>query len=421
MQKELEALIKRPPTWLWFLLLVWGAILFLIYAESFLDQLGAPIGSDFYKFYLSAQRLLAGESAYWLRDAVVGGAGSLSNEAHAGLHPNLNPPFFNVLMVPLVALDYGIAFSLWSVFSVLCGAAGVYWVLKIMWGTPPPVVVNFLVQLVFFSYYPSFSNFNYGQVGFFVFFILVLALNFFNTGKKATGGILIGLAASVKLFCGFFILMLFFAKSWRAFFASALAVAVCALIGAALGGVESYLQYFAMLKTIDWYGVNWNASYTGFFYKILSSEYGFGWEAVRGVWIQAANMLTVLVAAYLSFQMASEVEKNQFNGFFSLAVPLMLIISPLGWSYYFPLLFLVFPKLLEEMRGRGWGLSVMVFFLGASITIPRIGLIGFEGLWAEGWRMYLLFFGLFLIVCSVILLNCKSPKSMVMNIPQPQI
>ncbi len=407
MKKELEGVIKKPPTWLWFLLLVWGGIIFLIYAESFLDQLGSPISSDFYKFYLSAHRLLAGESAYWPKDTVVSGAGLLLNEVHSSLHPNLNPPFFNVLMVPFVILDYGIAFFLWCVISVLCAAFGVYLALKNMWGTPPPVAVIFLVQLLFFSYYPSFSNFNYGQVGFFVFFILALALNFCNTGNKIAGGILIGLAASIKLFCGFFILMLFFTKSWRAFFASALAVAVFALVGAAIGGVEEYFQYFAMLKTIDWYGVNWNASYTGFFYKILSSEYGFGWEAARGVWIQAANMLTVLVAAYLSFQMASEVEKNQWNGFFALAVPLMLIISPLGWSYYFPLLFLVFPKLLEELRCRGWGLSVMAFILGASITLPRVGLIGFEGLWAEGWRMYLLFFGLFLIVCSVILINSK--------------
>lgn len=410
MQKELETLIKRPPTWLWFLLVVWWVIIFLIYAESFLDQLAAPLGSDFYKFYLSAKRLLAGESAYWVKDAVVGGAGSLLNEAHAELHPNLNPPFFNVLMVPLVALDYGIAFSLWSVFSMLCGAVGVSLVLKNRWVGTPPVVVTFLAQLVFFSYYPSFCNFNYGQLAFFIFFILALALNFCNAGNKTAGGILIGLTASIKLFCGFFILMLFFAKSWRAFFASALTVVVFALIGAALGGVESYLQYFAMLKTIDWYGVNWNASYTGFFYKILSSEYGFGWEAARGLWVQAANMLTVLIAAYFSFQMASEVEKNQFNGFFALAVPLMLIISPLGWSYYFPLLFLVFPKLLEEVRCRGRGLPVMVFVLGASITLPRIELIGFEGLWAEGWRMYLFFLGLFLIVASVILINSKSIK-----------
>ena len=407
MQKELEILIKKPPTWLWFLLLVWGVIIFLIYAESFLEQLGTPIGSDFYKFYLSAQRLLAGESAYWPKDTLISGVASLSNEVHAGLHPNLNPPFFNVLMVPLVALDYGIAFSLWSLFSMLCGAAGVYLVLKNMWGTLPPVGMIFLVQLVFFSYYPSFSNFFIGQLAFFIFFILALALNFCNTGNKIAGGILIGLAASIKLFCGLFILMLFFAKSWRAFFASALTVAVFALVGAALGGVESYLQYFSMLKTIDWYGVNWNASYTGFFYKILSSEYGFGWETARGLWVQAANMLTVLIAAYFSFQMASEVEKNQFNGFFALAVPLMLIISPLGWSYYFPLLFLIFPKLLEEVRYRGWGLAVMVFILGFSMTLPRIGLVGFDGLSAEGWHMNLLFYGLFLVVLAVVFMNYK--------------
>lgn len=407
MQKELEAMIKKPPTWLWFLLLVWGVIIFLIYLEPFLDQFSTPIGSDFYKFYLSAQRLLAGESAYWPKDTLISGAASLSNQVHAGLHPNLNPPFFNVLMVPLVLFDYGIAFSLWSVFSVLCGAAGVYWVLKIMWGTPPPVAVNFLVQLVFFSYYPSFSNFFIGQLAFFIFFILALALNFCNTGNKIAGGILIGLAASIKLFCGFFILMLFFAKSWRAFFASALTVAFFALVGAALGGVESYLQYFAMLKTIDWYGVNWNASYTGFFYRVLSFEYGFGWEAARELWVQAVNILTVLVAAYLSFQMASEVEKNQWNGFFALAVPLMLIISPLGWSYYFPLLFLAFPKLLEEVRCKGWGLAVMVFLLGISITFLRIGLASFDGLSAEGWRMNLLFYGLFLVVLAVVFMNYK--------------
>jgi hypothetical protein len=93
--------------------------------------------------------------------------------------------------------------------------------------------------------------------------------------------------------------------------------------------------------------------------------------------------------------------------FFALAVPLMLIISPLGWSYYFPLLFLAFPKLLEEVRCRGWGLPVMVFFLGLSITFLRIGLIGFDGLGAEGWHMNLLFYGLFLVVLAVVLMSYK--------------
>lgn len=407
MKKELETVIKKPPTWLWFLLFAWSGIIFLIYLESFLDQLGAPIGSDFYKFYLSAQRLVGGESAYWMKDALVGGAGSLLNEAHFGLNPNLNPPFFNILMMPFVFFDYGIAFSLWCVSSVLCGAVGVYFVLKNRWIGPLPVVVVFFVQLLFFSYYPSFSNFNYGQVAFFVFFILAIALNFCNSGQKVAGGILIGLAVSIKLFCGFFILMLFFSKSWRTFFGSVVAFVFFALLGAAFGGVEDYLQYFKMLKTIDWYGVNWNASYTGFFYRILSSEYGFDWEGTRVFWVQAANLLTVLMAAYLSFQLASDVEENKFNGFFSLAVPLMLIISPLGWSYYFPLLLLAFPKLLEEIRNKGWGLSVIVFFLGFSITLLRIGLINFDGLSAEGWRINLLFYGLFLIVISVVFMNYK--------------
>lgn len=406
--KEVRELVKDAPNWLWILLIAWGGVICLIYLESFLDQLGSPIGSDFYKFYLSAQRVVGGESAYWMKYSLVGGVDSLLNEANSGLHPNLNPPFFNVLIIPFIFFDYSIAFSLWCVFSVLCGAVGVYFILKNIWVDSPPVVVIFFVQLAFFSYYPSFSNFNYGQLAFFIFFILALALNFYNTGNKIAGGILIGLAASIKLFCGFFILMLFFSKSWRAFFASALAVAIFALVGAAVGGVEDYLRYFAMLKTIDWYGVNWNASYTGFFYKILSSEYGFGWEAARGFWVQAANMLTVLVAAYLSLQMASEVEKNQWNGFFALAVPLMLIISPLGWSYYFPLLFLAFPKLLEEVRCRGWGLSAVVFFLGASITFLRIGLVTFDGLGAEGWKMNLLFYGLFLVVLAVVFMNYKS-------------
>ena len=106
MQKELEAMIKKPPRWLWFLLLVWGGIIFVIYLESFLDQLDAPIGSDFYKFYLSAQRLLAGESAYWTKDTLISDAASLSNEVHAELHPNLRRNFMLVDQAYRVRIRY---------------------------------------------------------------------------------------------------------------------------------------------------------------------------------------------------------------------------------------------------------------------------------------------------------------------------
>ena len=50
---------------------------------------------------------------------------------------------------------------------------------------------------------------------------------------------------------------------------------------------------------------------------------------------------------------------------------------------------------------------MVVFVLGLSITFLRIGLIGFDGLSAEGWRMNFLFYGLFLVVLAVVFMNYK--------------
>jgi len=412
-KKEIRRLTETPPTWLWGLLFIWGSLILAIYSESFLECIKAPIGSDFYKFYLSAKLLLNGESAYWMKDEIISNSNPTLKAIDLLLHPNLNPPFFNILITPFAIFDYSIAFSVWCILSVLCGVAGINFALRNKKNKEPPLALRIFLQLIFFSYYPSFSNFTYGQVGFFVFFILSLALFFCNSNNKIAGGILIGIAASIKLFCGIFIIMLIFSRSWKLLFYSIITFVFCFFLGAAFSETQDYYRYFRILRTIDWYGVNWNASYTGFFHRVLSSRYGYNWENAIDIFAQLANLLTGFAACYISFRLTSDVKKNNFSGLFSLAIPAMLIISPLGWSYYFPLLFLMLPRLIEKLKESEWKkieFPTIIFLLGFSITFLRIGLVSFDGLGNEGWLMNLLFYGLFCITVAAILINHKQSK-----------
>ena len=378
----------------------------------------APVGGDFMKFFASAQLLVRGEDIY--SPVPLGGFDFWSDPESAPgrpLHPNLNPPFATVLLAPLGTLDYYTAFMIWTLLGLTAGVLGAYLVgRQVGWGgrepgdTGPgtagpkgsrpkgsdPFTAGLLWALLLLVYFPTFSALHFGQWTLVPFFFLVLAWLAWRRGRGGTAGALLGGLAAIKLFFGAFFLLFLARRRWRAAGAFVAAWIFCTALSAAVVGVDTLLAYPSVVSMADWHGASWNASFLGFFSRLL------GGGGVEDPLIRASSLTPVLAGGLSLLALASlfllpgegeesEERREAHDLVFALTIPVMLLASPFGWMYYFPFLLITLAVLWQ--RSRTWEnpkelrqLLVLAWLLG---TVPQT-LITVRGIDADprivfGW------------------------------------
>ena len=378
----------------------------------------APVGGDFMKFFASAQLLVQGEDIY--SPVPLGGFDFWSDPESAPgrpLHPNLNPPFATVLLAPLGTLDYYTAFMIWTLLGLTAGVLGAYLVgRQVGWGgrepgdTGPgtagpngsrpkgsdPFTAGLLWALLLLVYFPTFSALHFGQWTLVPFFFLVLAWLAWRRGRGGTAGALLGGLAAIKLFFGAFFLLFLARRRWRAAGAFVAAWIFCTALSAAVVGVDTLLAYPSVVSMADWHGASWNASFLGFFSRLL------GGGGVEDPLIRASSLTPVLAGGLSLLALASlfllpgegeesEERREAHDLVFALTIPVMLLASPFGWMYYFPFLLITLAVLWQ--RSRTWEnpkelrqLLVLAWLLG---TVPQT-LITVRGIDADprivfGW------------------------------------
>ncbi|MEL0027715.1 MAG: hypothetical protein VW625_03480, partial [Perlucidibaca sp.] len=110
-----------------------------------------------------------------------------------------------------------------------------------------------------------------------------------------------------------------------------------------IAGPENARAYLDALHHVSWQGSNWNASANGFLTRLLGggetpalvSVPLSGAQATLLVWLA---MIPVLHD--MSRQLPRLPPSHQADFLFALTPPAMLLLSPLGWIYYFPMLLL---------------------------------------------------------------------------------
>ncbi|NWJ45820.1 MAG: DUF2029 domain-containing protein [Chloroflexi bacterium] len=115
----------------------------------------------------------------------------------------LYPPLFAILMVPFSLLPFEIAGIIWLILSLcLLGAICVF-IIKLV-GYPKTIFTNTkTVTLILLGIstllYPVFSAIKLGQISTLIFFLIVAALLAQYRNKPILGGLLLGLAISLKI------------------------------------------------------------------------------------------------------------------------------------------------------------------------------------------------------------------------------
>ncbi len=318
-------------------------ILLALYLLLFLWMVQRPLENDFSIFYGSARHVLEGRGLYepveierfqtWDPD---------EGPNYRYLLPNLNPPFLTLLVLPLSLLSYPTAFWTWSLLSLLAGMAAMLVLEKETRteGASPERRLGFLLLLL--AYYPTWINIQYGQLGLFLFLLLVVAWSRLRRGDSLWGGVLLGLAVAVKLFVALFALFLLARKRLPALIWLGAAFLACWLAAGVALGFDSLLEYRAQLGVITWSAASWNASFLGFFSRLLGGSEGIPlWDApglgrlLSAICAAGSAVLLVLLAWPRDGQSKAAADLG-----FGLTIVLMLLLSPLGWAYYFSVLLL---------------------------------------------------------------------------------
>jgi alpha-1,2-mannosyltransferase len=404
------------------------AVLVSVYSGEILEQTDRTNHSDFYKFYLSSSNFLQNKAIYWrapdrksptshcnpdLEDKFNQDVlDAMSEEIRLCLHPNLNPPFFVALTTPFALLDYSQALWVWSLASIISGIWALMLIFKSDAMTATNATTKALIGLAFFAYYPTFANSSYGQLTLFLLLDITLAWLALRNGKNRAAGCWLGLAAGIKPFFGLFLVALLISRNWRAAAAFIAACGFSFLAGGLLVGFSAYADYLAILNDVNWVANSWNGSYAGFFSRLFSGSGDKVWLdapiLARGL-PAVCSLATVGVLADVVFKLSKSSDQMLYaDALVALTIPAMLLLSPLGWNYYFPLLIISFVVIWNLTLGLANGRNYrLLLILGIIPTFPpKLMLPPINSpkvwFWDAGVYSYLLLLMFIMTACLVV-------------------
>jgi hypothetical protein len=310
------------------------------------NMIGIPIVNDFTKFYGSYIKFISGADIYsFLYTDFFMLPNNGKSIASFGLswieHPNLNSPLSIILFSPLGWLDYKEAAWVWFLVSLAFCLVSAALVARL--AVPRERFLRFFgfVLLVLLTHYSSMLNLALGQNGFMLLMIVMLGFWFWHRDADLPAGVFFGIALYLKPFTGLFLIVFLLARRWRLAAVYVGTFLVCLLVGVALIGVEAHVRYVTILGGIDWHAHHMNASWMGLMAKLFGGAinsfnpivdrpdlaYGLGY----------GGALAALVCFFCLAWRGCNSRAGQEMAL-AFAIPMMLLISPLGWIYYMGLL-----------------------------------------------------------------------------------
>jgi alpha-1,2-mannosyltransferase len=292
----------------------------------------------------------------------------------------MNPPHFHVLMLPLARLEPLAALLVWA----LVNAAALVWSLRriarelgLGW-TPAGVLWT---TLAIASCSATGMILVTGQLTFLLLLPVTLSWAAARRGELVRAGVYLGLVASVKPFMGIFLIYWVVRRHWRAAAAMAGAGLALGVVGLAVFGFGTYETWIRVLRQVEWPWAPMNASITGIVARALGP--GPFFEPLRmapaAIPVVSAILSTcagILTLGLLAADRTSAAADRAYAGLVAAA----LLISPLGWAYYIPLLAGPAAALAVGARGRPSTIR-RVLMIGAipGLVLPSLLTLAWAG------------------------------------------
>ncbi|MDQ0736024.1 glycosyltransferase 87 family protein [Arthrobacter agilis] len=303
--------------------------------------------------------------------------------------PFTYPPFAAILFVPLALLPAPAALGVVTALSCLCLVGVAVVVVRYLqaaapagprhaWRTPAAVLAAML--LIGISG-PWREGLGFGQVNA---LLMVLILADLLRSTRLPSGVLVGIAAGIKLTPLAFGLVFLARRDWRSLAWMAAAFAGTVAVGRLLAPRESAAFWLDALfdasrvgATADLYNVSLNS---------LVAQSGLAAAVQRPVWLLAS--LAVVAVGYVAIRRAGQ-DGDGLRAITANAV-VMLAISPISWFHHWVWIALVFPVGYVYARrhtgARRWtgrvllaALVPVMLFSSITVTLTLTGTVSGEG------------------------------------------
>lgn len=302
------------------------------------------IDSDFPSLYASLRQLQQGLSPYTRL------YGDFLNQP-VYITVNLNPPSTLFFFYPLVFFTYTQAIALYTLLSIICLVTSAWllcWKIYDIRSTTQKINLTLLSLVIF----PAVINTAAAQMGAILLLLVVAGWYFDRQRNTLLCAIFWGMAIAVKLFPA---LLIFYCLIRRRFETCLWMIFTAGFILAlpyALYGPNIYLSYFRVLDFLFWYDSNWNGSLLGFLSRLYGSAPDLRAHS-NAIQVLSFGCLALGITAYLKLSARLKKEnEHQHEWLFCFTIITMLLLSPLGWVYYYPLLTVVIIKIVHTLGQR---------------------------------------------------------------------
>ncbi len=280
--------------------------------------------ADFYVFWDSARWLLEGRDIY------------LAHPLRPSAGDNLNPPAVTLLFVPFAWLPLVPSFLGWTVLAVV----GFLLAGRLVANALLPGRGVLIASLILCSQ-ATFAALQLGQLSWLLTLAVTLAWRADRADARWRAGLLLGCLMAAKPFLGVFGVYALWRRSSALLGGMAIGMLAFAAAGLAAGGPLAYWSWIFVLGRVNWPAHLANGSLLGIVSRVLERQTSgeiaitpvVHWpEVVTGAWLFAGLVVTVLGARRIA-RSAGDIDQHWF-----ILLLLSLLLSPLGWSYYVPLL-----------------------------------------------------------------------------------
>jgi alpha-1,2-mannosyltransferase len=335
----------------------------------------------------------------------VGGAGALDHRGtlydyvYADQTPDFPlpftyPPFAAVVFYPLHLIPFGILAFAWQLGTI----AALYGVVRVSQRLLPGPVGDWRVAMLWTAVgiwiEPLRSNFDYGQIN--VLLVLAVLCAVYST-RWWLSGLLVGLAAGVKLTPAVSGLYFVGARRWAASVFSAVVFVGTIAVSALVVGDQTRYYFTELLgdaSRVGPIGTSFNQSWRGGISRILGHDAGYGPVVLAGIAVTAVLAVLAWRAIGGASDRLGAILVVQLFG---------LLLSPISWTHHWvwllPLMiWLLHGPLRERLGARvlGWGWLALTV-----VGVPWLLSFAQPTIWVIPRPWYLAWAGLIYIVATL--------------------
>ncbi len=312
--------------------IILASLFFSMYGLLFYFLLTAQLRLDFSSFYASALAYTQGTNPYYSLWASY-------FKIPVKLPSNLNPPFFLQLLSPLTLLNFKWAAAVWFICSFILGTIGALLCFKTSCSENLFKKHWLFLLFIYLGMYSTLMNAGIGQIGGFLLFFIMAGYYFYLKQHDYLAGIFWGIIIAIKLFPALLFIFMLSQKRYTVF----LITFTCCVLVSLLPLLDSqglYSLYFNMLTRMLWFGDNWNGSLYGFLFRLFVNIKSYkNLEFIQIIYLFFFIILLIWYGYKINFfSKTTKTDPKLDHRGFCLTLIMMLLLSPLGWLYYFSLL-----------------------------------------------------------------------------------